>query len=327
MEITGVASLESAETGDIAFLTNRRYQRFLASTKASALLLPDGDWDFEIPYIICENPYYAFATLMQQFHRIVQDQVRGVQHSAIIADDVRLGLDISIGANVIIDAGGEIGNRSTVFPNCYIGRGSRIGEDVTIYPNVTIREGILIGDRVIIHSGSVIGSDGFGYAEDNGKMLKIPQKGGVVIEDDVEIGANCCIDRGTLGETRIHKGAKLDNLIQIAHNVIIGEDTVIAAQCGVSGSSQIGNHAKLAGQVGLAGHITLGDYTICGAQSGITKSHDENTVLSGMPARPHREQLKIEAAQSKLPELLLKFTQLQRRIEDMEKMINSKQID
>ncbi len=324
LQITGIASLESAGEGEISFLAGRRFQSSLASSKASALLLPEGEWDLRTPHILCKNPYFAFALVMQRFHRMVEVQDPGIHRSAIVADDAHLGEEVSIGANVVIDSGVKIGNRSTVFPNCFIGTMTQVGEDVTIYPNVTIRESVEIGNRVIIHPGAVIGCDGFGYAEENGRMVKIPQRGTVVIEDDVEIGANCCIDRATLGETRIHRGVKLDNLIQIAHNAEIDEHSAVAAQSGVSGSSKIGRHSKIGGQVGLVDHITLGDYTTCGAQAGITKSHPDHTILSGYPARPHREQLKIEAAQGKLPQLIRKLAEIERRLDELESSINGK---
>ena len=321
--ISGVAPLETAQNGEISFLANTRYQHLLEVTKASAIILPKGEWNLKQPSIICENSYFGFTLLMQHFYNSVQDQKGGISSSAQITDDIELGENISIGAFVVLESGVKIGNNVRIFPGCYIGENTEIGDDTTLYSNVTIRENIKIGNRVIVHPGTVIGSDGFGFAQEKGFYHKIPQIGNVVIEDDVEIGANCCIDRATLGETRIHLGTKLDNLIQIAHNVEIGEHTVVAAQTGISGSTKVGHHCKFGGQVGFVGHITIGDYAICGAQAGITKSIKEKEFVSGYPARPHKQQLKIEAAQSRLPNLLRKVNALEKKIEQLEKKLKS----
>ncbi len=321
-EIKGIASLEYARIGDISFLTNRKYHHFIESTKASALILPLDNWDCKIPFILCENPNVAFALLMQHFYNHVKIQKEGIHPTAILEEKVRLGDGISIGANVYIEEGVKIGHHSTIFPNCFIGSNTLIGDEVTIYPNVTIREEIEIGNRVIIHAGSVIGNDGFGYAENEGQYLKIPQVGRVIIEDDVEIGANCCIDRATLGATTIRRGVKLDNLIQIAHKVEIGENSVIAAQTGISGSSKIGRNAKFGGQVGLAGHIIIGENVAIGGRAGVTKSHPDNLVLSGFPARPHKEQLKLEASIGKVQKLIKRVRELEEKVAQLEKLVD-----
>ncbi|HDL18702.1 MAG TPA: UDP-3-O-(3-hydroxymyristoyl)glucosamine N-acyltransferase [Bacteroidetes bacterium] len=319
IEISGIAPLETAGDGDVSFLANPRYQSQLKTTQAAALLLPEGEWPVEQPVIICKNPYFGFALLMQHFHQIVQKQAAVIHPAAQIADDVQFGANPSIGAFVVIGSGVRLGDNVTVFPGCYIGKNCKTGNDVTLYSHVMLREEVEIGDRVIIHSGSVLGSDGFGFAQEKGVYHKIPQIGRVVIEDDVEIGANCCIDRATLGETRIHRGTKLDNLIQIAHNVKIGEHSVIAGQTGISGSTQVGHHAMFGGQVGIIGHITIGDYVICGAQAGVTKSIPDKGFVSGYPARPHKEHLKIEAAAKKLPEMLRRLHRLEEKIARLEK--------
>ncbi len=318
IEITGIAALETASDSELSFLANPRYQHFLQTTKAAALLLPEGKWDLQQPFIVCKNPYYAFALLMQHFYAATQKLPPEIHPSAQIDAGVQLGHEVAIGAFVVIETGVRIGDNTTIFPGCYIGKNTRIGSQVTLYAHVMLREETEIGDRVIIHAGAVLGSDGFGFAQEKGKYHKIPQIGRVVIEDDVEIGANCCIDRATLGETRIHRGAKLDNLIQVAHNVEIGEDTVIAAQTGISGSTKVGHHVMLGGQVGLVGHITIGNYVICGAQCGVAKSVPDNTFVSGYPARPHRQALRIEAAQMRLPELLQRLAKLERKIAELE---------
>jgi UDP-3-O-[3-hydroxymyristoyl] glucosamine N-acyltransferase len=253
---------------------------------------------------------------MQHFFPTTQKLKSGIHSTAQVSTDVKLGKDVAIGACVIIESGVHIGDHVSIFPGCYIGKNTKIGHHVTLYPKVIIREEVEIGNHVIIHPGAVLGSDGFGFAQEKGRYFKIPQTGRVVIEDDVEIGANCCIDRATLGETRIHRGAKLDNLIQIAHNVEVGEHTVIAAQTGISGSTKIGNYCMLGGQVGLVGHITLGDHVIIGAQSGVSKSVKDNNFFSGYPAQPHRLQLKIDAAQRRLPEILKRIKKLEEQLEE-----------
>lgn len=318
VEITGVGPLESASRGEIAFLTHSRYHHLLGETHASALLLPEGEWQLNVPHVLCKNPYLAFAMVMQKFHSSVAENVQsGVHPTAVLGEGVILGHKTSVGANVTIDAGVRIGDRTVIWAGCFVGHRSTIGDDVVIYPNVSIRELTEIGNHVIIHSGTVIGSDGFGFAEEEGKFHKIPQIGRVIIEDQVEIGANCCIDRATLGETRIHLGAKLDNLVHIAHNAEIGEHTALAAQCGISGSSKIGNYVRFGGQAGMAGHITIGDHIICGGRAGVTKSFLDRMVLSGFPARNHREQLKIEASQNRLPDLIKRIASLEKIIESI----------
>ena len=318
IEISNVAPIESAGPNDLTFLANPKYAKFLKETKASAVLVPKGEWDSPAALIVVEDPYFAFTQVLQKIFPLALDQPLGIHPTAVLGENVTIGEDVSIGAFVVIENNARIGDGTTIFPFTFVGRNSQIGEKCTIYPNVSIRDRIQIGNRVIIHSGTVIGSDGFGFAFRNGIYHKIPQIGIVIIEDDVEIGANCAIDRAALDKTRISKGTKLDNLIQIAHNVNIGEDTVIAGQSGISGSTKIGNHVVIAGQVGFVGHITVGNGSMFGAQAGVTKSVPENVVYSGYPAREHRKQLKIEAGIQKLPELLKRIRVLEKRLELLE---------
>ncbi|NOY77488.1 MAG: UDP-3-O-(3-hydroxymyristoyl)glucosamine N-acyltransferase [Calditrichaeota bacterium] len=322
VDITGVAPIESAKTHDLTFLANPKYAKFLKETKAAAVLVPQGKWESSAALIFVDDPYFAFTQVLQQMVPLTLDQPCGVHPTAVLGEEVTLGKEVSIGAFVVLEDNVHIGNGTVIFPHTFIGRQSQIGEKCTIYPNVSIRDRVSIGDRVIIHSGAVIGSDGFGFAPKDGVYHKIPQIGRVVIEDDVEIGANCTIDRAALGETRLSKGVKLDNLIQIGHNVTIGEHTVIAAQSGISGSTKIGNHVVVGGQVGFVGHITIGDRSMFGAQAGVTKSVPGNRVYSGYPAREHRSQLKIEANVQKLPELVKRIKALERRLELLESKKN-----
>jgi UDP-3-O-[3-hydroxymyristoyl] glucosamine N-acyltransferase len=332
IEISGVAKIEEAGSGDITFLSNLKYKKHLASTKASAILL---SLDIEFPelqkrltpiaIVRVKDPYISFLHLIDIFHPPAAKPPKGIHPSAIIAKSANIGMDVSIGAHVVIGEKCFIGTGTTIHPNSTICDDVKIGNDCIIYSNVSIREQCITGNRVIIHSGTVVGSDGFGFApKPDGSYEKIPQRGTVLIEDDVEIGANCTIDRATLGKTIIRRGTKLDNLIHIAHNVIIGEHTVIAAQTGISGSSSIGNQCQIGGQVGLTGHISIADKTTIGAQSGVPKSITEpGKIYFGYPAREIHETWRIEGALRQLPQLLYDFRDLLKRIEDLENQITA----
>ena len=322
IEITAIAPIETARAGELSFIANPKYSKYLQTTLASAVLVPEGKYRATAALIICRNPYLAFTQLMQLFFPPKYAVEQGIHPGAVIGNDVEMGDDCAIAPFVVIEKGCRLGHRVIIYPGVYLGEEAETGDDVVIYSNVTIREKVKIGNRVIIHPNAVIGSDGFGFAPYEGQYVKIPQAGTVIIEDDVEIGANCTIDRATLGETRIRKGAKLDNLIQIAHNVEIGESTVIAAQTGISGSTKIGRNVTIAGQVGFAGHITIGDRVICGAQAGVTKSIPPDTVVSGYQARPHRQQLRIEAAVQNLPQLVKKIAAIEKQIAKLQDQLN-----
>jgi len=318
IEVEGVADIKEAKEGEIAFVSNKKHLPRLKTTQASAVIVSREIKEAKVPLIRVENPYLAFS----QMTRILvpyQKPAKGVHPSAIISKGVKLGKEISIGAHSVIEEGVRIGDNTIIYPLVYIGKGSRIGKDCIIYPQVMIREEVEIGDRVIIHSGAVIGSDGFGYIPHEGRQHKVPQIGKVVIEDDVEIGANVNIDRATLGKTWIKRGVKIDNLVQIAHNVVIGEDSIIVAQVGISGSTEIGKGVTLAGQAGVVGHIKIGDRAIVGGQAGVTKSVPPKTIVSGYPARPHTQAKRIEASILRLPELHKLVRELKRRIEELEK--------
>ncbi|HEA46871.1 MAG TPA: UDP-3-O-(3-hydroxymyristoyl)glucosamine N-acyltransferase [bacterium] len=318
IEIEGVAGIEEAGKGEITFISDKKHLFLLETTQASAVIVSCEIKKARVPLIRVENPYFGFS----QVTRILvpyQKPTEGIHPSAIISEGVDLGKGVSIGARSVIEEKAKIGDNTIIYPLVYLGKGSRIGRDCIIYPQVMIREGVEIGDRVIIHSGTVVGSDGFGYIPHEGKQYKVPQIGKVVIENDVEIGANVTIDRATLGKTWIKKGVKIDNLVQIAHNVVIGEDSIIVAQVGISGSTEIGKGVTLAGQAGLAGHIRIGDKAIVGAQAGVTKSVPPNTIVSGYPARPHTQAKRIEASILRLPELHKLVRELKKRLEELEK--------
>ena len=318
--ITAVAGIEEAEQGQITFLANPKYRAHLQQTNASAVIVSP---DLEVPEIATiqvNNPYLAFAQLLSLFSQKKHPPV-GVHHTCVIGEGTVLGDQCAVGAYVTIGNQVTIGDRAVIYPGVVIGDHVSIGAESIIYPNVSILQDVSIGKRVIINSGTVIGSEGFGFAPEREGYYKIPQVGTVVIEDDVEIGANVAIDRATLGKTHIHRGVKIDNLVQIAHNVVIGENSVIVAQVGISGSTKVGKHVTLAGQVGLVGHIQIGDQVMIGAQSGVTKSVPDNAMLSGSPAVNHRLWKKSQVSLLKLPDALKTIRSLEQRIQELEKRL------
>lgn len=305
IEITGFAKIEEAGRGDISFITNPKYAHYAGSTKASALLVskdfkPEGEVASTL--IRVEDPYTALALLMTQFMAKTEGP-KGIEQPSFVAEGVEIPEDCYIGAFAYIGKGVKLGKNVKIYPHSFIGEGVEIGNDTIIRSNVNIYEGCKIGQRCILHSGCVIGSDGFGFAPSNGVYQKIPQMGIVKIEDDVEIGANTTIDRATLGETVIGHGTKLDNLIQVAHNVVIGHDNVMAAQVGIAGSTKIGNSNRIGGQVGFAGHINFGSNCEVGAQSGIPKGYGDNCRIMGYPAMDVGTFARAQAIFKRLPEI------------------------
>lgn len=290
LEISGLASLDDANPGDLAFFGNQRYIRAVRKSRATAVLVPHGFAE-EIPAtrIWVDDPAASFASLLPEFTPPPVPRPVGVHPTAVIAPDSEVAPDAAVGPHAVIEAGAKIGARSIVGANCYIGHRAIVGEDCILYPHVTLRERCTLANRVIIHSGVVIGADGFGFEFRDGGHQKIPQTGIVQIEDDVEIGANTTVDRARFGRTWIRKGTKIDNLVQIGHNVTIGEHCILCAQVGISGSTRIGNFVTLAGKVGLSGHIELGDGVIFGAMSAIAKDVPAKSIMFGAPARPIRE--------------------------------------
>ncbi|MBC8043303.1 MAG: UDP-3-O-(3-hydroxymyristoyl)glucosamine N-acyltransferase [Rhizobacter sp.] len=309
VEITGdetriinrLAKIEDAVEGDLTFIANPKYEKFLETTAASAILispkLATAYPSNRATFIKTADPYTAFVFLLEKLSPPRTWINAGSHPAAIIARTASVHPSASIGAGAYIGEQCVIGEGSFIGHNTVVMTGTRIGAACTIYPNVTIYDGSQLGDRVTIHSGSAVGSDGFGFApQPDGSYRKIPQTGIVVIEDDVEIGANVCIDRATLGETRIEKGAKIDNLVQIAHNVRIGANTVVAAQTGISGSTSVGQSCMIGGQAGLVGHLTIADRVVIGAQSGVSRSiMAAGEIVRGWPAQPIKTQLRQEA--------------------------------
>lgn len=321
IEITGVSGINEAVPNQITFVANTKYLAAIATTQASAIIIGRGVSGNGKATIRVDNPYWGFVQALELFSWGNEEQTEsGIHETAIIGNNVTIGERVTIQAHSVIGDNVEIGNDTVIMPLVYIGEGSKIGSDGLIYSNVNIRENVTIGDRVIIHCGAVIGSDGFGFTPDpkNHRPYKIPQIGTVVIEDDVEIGANTTIDRATVSETLIKSGTKLDNLVQIAHNVVIGKDCCLAAQSGIAGSTTLGDRVNIAGQSGVVGHLTLGENSVIYSKSAVTKDMPPGSHLSGIPARPHKQELRSQAYTRKIPDLLQEFTELQKRVNELE---------
>ncbi len=316
--ITGASGIREAEEGDITFLANSKYSPLLDKTRAAAIIAAEDVQKTVKPVIVTANPSLAFAKIISLFTPDDTGHPDGIDFTAAIGRNVTLGKDVTIGTNSVIADNVTIGDNVIIYAGCYIGHHTKIGSQSLIYPHVSIRERISIGNRVIIHSGAVIGSDGFGFATIKGLHHKIPQVGTVEVQDDVEIGANVTIDRARFDKTVIGRGTKIDNLVQIAHNVIIGENSLIVAQVGISGSTIIGNNVILGGQAGLVGHINIGDNAIVTAQSGVAKSVPADTMVSGYPARPFMTTQRANASLQNLPKLFDLVKELKKRIEELE---------
>ncbi len=316
--IHDVAKIEDAQSGELSFIANPKYAKYIDTTRASAVIVSQDFPETKCATIRVANPYFAFLKVLQTFHPPADTVAEGIHPTAVIGENTKIGHGSRIGAYVVIGRDCQLGDGVVIHPGTVIGPEVQIGERTIIYANVVIRERVRIGNRVIIHGGTVIGADGFGFAREGQVYHKIPQVGTVVIEDQVEIGANCTIDRATMGQTVLHKGVKLDNLIQVAHNVEIGENTVIAAQTGISGSTKIGSNAIIGGQVGFVGHIEVGNNATIGAQSGVSKSLAGDAVYFGYPAKPIMQAKREEAALRKLPELLKKIAELEARLAAVE---------
>ena len=317
IEITGVNTLTEAQPGQISFLSNPQYAKYIPQSKASALILDRKHPISGIPIIRCDNPYHAILQVVRMFFSEPEPKIEGIHHAAVIDESAVLGKNIGIGACAVIGKDVNIGDNVTIGANAVIEDGCIIGKDSCIHAGVVIRYGCKIGQRVIIHPGAVIGAEGFGFAPVEGVFQKIPQVGIVVIEDDADIGANTCVDRAFLGVTRIGKGVKLDNLVQIAHNVEIDDNTVIAAQTGIAGSTSIGKGVMMGGQVGITGHIEISDGIQIGAQSGVTRNFPPGSIIFGYPARLILETKRIEAALRRLPNVVRKVADIERTLKAM----------
>ncbi|HHH45757.1 MAG TPA: UDP-3-O-(3-hydroxymyristoyl)glucosamine N-acyltransferase [Thiotrichales bacterium] len=316
--IEDVCTLEQGRPGCIAFLANSRYRRHLAGTKASAVLVREQDADEagNTALLIVEDPYLAYARIAALLHP-EPEVPAGIHPTAVVAEDARIAPDAWIGPHVVIESGAGIGGRCRIDAGTYVGRDARIGEETRLCPNVTVMHGVTIGRRCIVHSGAVIGSDGFGLARDGERWVKVPQLGSVRIGDDVEIGANTTIDRGAIEDTVIEDGVKLDNQIQVAHNVRIGENTAIAGCAGISGSADIGRNCMLGGGVGVVGHLSIADGCVVTGMSMVTHDLREPGVYSsGLPAIPNEKWNRIAARLRHLDDLARRLQRLERKLQD-----------
>lgn len=317
--VASFGKIEEAIEGELTFLANPKYEEYLYSTKASVIIINNSQ---ELKHAIIAtlirvpDAYTAFATLLDKYQQLKNQQLTGIQQPAYIDATAKIGEQVFIGAFAYIGEKSIIANGAKIFPGAYIGNNVVVGENSIIYPGVKVYNHCIIGKNVVIHAGTVIGGDGFGFApQPDGTFIKVPQIGNVIIEDNVEIGSNATIDRATIGSTLIKSGAKLDNLLQIAHNVEIGNNAVIAAQAGISGSTKIGNNVMIGGQVGIVGHLQIADYSKINAQSGVSKSiKTPNTAVTGSPAYDYTAALRSQAMVRSLPEM-------EKRIKELEKLV------
>lgn len=318
--ISGINSLDEAGPGDICFFADRRYKESLTKTKASAVIVPEKNDLFKGPQVVVSDPSLAYARVASLLAPPVP-RYPGISERALVHEKSRIGKNVSIYPMVYVGEEAVIGDDVTLFPGVFVGDRVKIGKRTLIYPNVSILQDCVIGNDVIIHAGTVIGGDGFGFAREGSVPVKIPQLGIVQIDDEVEIGSNNCIDRAALGRTWIKRRVKTDNLVQVGHNVVIGENTVIVAQAGISGSVHIGNDVVIGGQVGIIDHLEIGDRAMIGSQSGVAKSVSPGEVVSGCPAMPHRLFLRTSGLIMRLPQLNDRLRQLERRLEELEKKL------
>jgi UDP-3-O-[3-hydroxymyristoyl] glucosamine N-acyltransferase len=321
VEISGVAAIEDAQVGEITFIAHPKYLPHLSQTHASAVIVSKEVTQADKPLLCATNPQLAFAKILTLFS-LKPYQPKGIDPKAWISSTARLGKDLTLYPFVYIGDRCSIGDRATLYPGVSVGEDSSIGEDSILYPNVSVYSRTIIGKRVILHSGVVVGSDGFRYEKEGKRNVKIPQVGIVEIEDDVEIGANTTIDRAALGKTTIRRGVKIDNLVQVAHNVVIGEDSIIIAQVGIAGSTKVGSNVTLAGQVGVAGHIEIGDNAMVGAQAGVIHDLPANQGYHGSPALPQREYIRAITTLPKLPEMRKTLLDLEKRIKKLEEALS-----
>ena len=317
LSLRAIAPLSAAREGDLTFVTHARYASEASSTGASAILCEAEIPGVEKAFLLVPNPYLVLAKVISLFHPS-KTYAPGIRPGAVVDISAKVDSTAALFSGVTLLAGAQVGKRSVLFPGVFLGEGAEVGDDCLIYPNVTIRENCKVGHRVILQPGVVVGSDGFGFAKDKEKYVKIPQVGNVVLEDDVELGANVCVDRAVLGTTRIGQGTKLDNLIQVGHNVVIGKHGVIAAQTGIAGSTTVGDFAMMGGQVGLAGHLRIGDQVTLATRTGVMEDIPEKGFYWGSPSAPMAEEMKNVAAYRQLPALVKRIRQLEKIVEKLQ---------
>jgi UDP-3-O-[3-hydroxymyristoyl] glucosamine N-acyltransferase len=316
--VRGVAGIREAQPGDITFIANSRYDGYLAETRASAVICARGPREALVPLLQVDNPYLAFQQVVKRLRPELYTPLAGVHPTAVVSPAASVGEGASIGAHCVVEDGVRIGARTVLMPGCYVGVQASIGDDCLLYPHVTVREECLVGSRCILHPGVVIGADGFGFAFDSGRYHKVPQVGNVVVGDDVEIGANTTIDRATTNSTRIGDGSKIDNLVQIGHNVVTGRHCIIVAHVGISGSTELEDYVTLGGQAGVIGHVKIGRGAQVGGQSGVTKSIPANAKVFGSPALSLNVFKRINAYLQRLPQLFERTKALEQRVENLE---------
>lgn len=316
-EVWKLCKIEEGEPGGLSFLANTKYSNYIYTTKASAVIVSKSfvpEHPVTASLIRVDDPYLAFATLLKKYNEMQLDK-KGVDPLAFISPSATIGKDCYIGPFAFIGENVRIGDGAKIYPQTYVGDNSQVGDNTTLFAGVRVYQNIVIGSRCILHSGVVVGADGFGFAPTaDGSYQKIDQIGNVVIEDDVEIGANTTIDRATLGSTVIHRGVKLDNLCQIAHNVVVGENTVMASQSGIAGSGKVGSHCVIAGQVGIVGHIEVGNNVTIAAQSGVTRSFPDNVTILGSPATDAIKQRKTYIFERNLDQLYKRVDELEKKL-------------
>ncbi|MBR1427455.1 MAG: UDP-3-O-(3-hydroxymyristoyl)glucosamine N-acyltransferase [Prevotella sp.] len=313
------AKIEEGKAGAISFLSNPKYLHYIYETKSSVVLINEDvvlEKSVKPTLIRVKNAYESVAKLLQLYESM-KPKKKGIDSLAFVSPSAKIGEDCYIGAFAFIGDNVEIGNHTQIYPHTVVEDGAKIGDDCLLYPNVSIYHDCRLGNRVTIHSGTVIGADGFGFAPNADGYDKIPQIGIVVIEDDVEIGANTCVDRSTMGSTIVHKGVKLDNLVQIAHNVEVGENTVMSAQVGIAGSTKVGSWCMFGGQAGFAGHIKVGDKTFVGAQCGVNSSLKGNETVIGSPAMDAKQFFKSSVLFKKLPDIYKQLNDLQKQVDEL----------
>jgi UDP-3-O-[3-hydroxymyristoyl] glucosamine N-acyltransferase len=324
--LRGVNTLDDAVAGEISFLTNPKYRQLARRSMASALIVGrDEDLSFDIPVLKCADPYAALTAATVHIHGYRRHPRWGISAGATVANSAHIGPGASIASGATVEEDAVIGKNAVIYPGVYVGRNVRIGDDVVLYPNVTIYEDCRLGHRVTLHAGTVIGEDGLGYAPVEGKWFKIPQVGRVEVGDDVELGANCTIDRATLGTTRIGAGTKFSNLIAIGHGTKIGEDCMFVAHVGIAGSAVIGRHVTIAGQAGVVGHIQIGDNVQIGAQAGVTESIEPGVTVLGAPAVPINEAKRQMLLVQKLPELRQRLKAMEEELAALRRAVESRQ--
>jgi UDP-3-O-[3-hydroxymyristoyl] glucosamine N-acyltransferase len=318
--VTGFAGLENAREGDLVFLSSPKLRKHLEGSPAAAAIVPEGETFRGLPVIFSKTPHLTFIRAAELFFQPYRPEP-GIHPTAVVSPSAQIGRQVAVGALTVVGDEAEIGDKTVIFPLVSIYPRAKIGEGCVIHSHVSIREGVLVGNRVILHSGVVIGADGFGYLKlEDGTHKKIPQTGTVVIEDDVEIGANSAVDRAALGETIIRRGTKIDNLVQVAHNVEVGENAILAGQVGIAGSSRIGKNVVLAGQVGVADHLSVGDNVVAIAQTGIAQDVPAGAVVAGTPQLDVRDWRKASVLLPQLYDLFKDLKRLKARVEELEKL-------